>query len=322
MVSTGTGDGRGLSLSIVVPVYRSAGTLPGLAERVRKEMLRIGLVDDFELILVNDASPDESWAVIRGLSRDLPFVRGIHLRLNSGQHNALMAGLHFVRGRSVVLMDDDLQHPPEAIGDLLRELGEEVDVCYARYDHRADSRLKRLGSWFNDAVATWLLGKPRGLYLSSFKALKREIVAEVVKYDGPFVYLDGLILGVTHAIGTAPVHHHARAAGTTNYSLSRLVSLWLRMATTFSVRPLRVATVAGLAISAASLGMILVILVEKLLRPDLPRGWASLIATTLFMGGVQMFSIGVIGEYLGRTYLKLNGKPQFVVRATTWGRPS
>jgi len=313
-----TNDNTRLTLSIVVPVYRSAAILPKLVEQIHAEMAKEGLDNDFELLLVSDASPDNSWQVIRSLSQTHPFIKGISLRRNFGQHNAIMAGLNHVSGEFVVLMDDDLQHPPHAIGDILRALREGYDVCYTNYLNRQHAIWKKLGSQFNDWVATHLLGKPKGLYLSSFKGLRREIVQEIIRYDGPYAYVDGLILDVTRSITSIDIEHGARHEGEGNYNLSRSLALWLKMATSFSVLPLRMASFAGFALAGLSLLMILYVILEKWLHPELPAGWASLIATVLFIGGIQTLCIGMMGEYLGRTYLKLNHKPQFVVGSTTW----
>ncbi len=308
------------TLSIVVPVYRSAAILPKLVEAIAAEMRDEGLSDRFELILVNDCSPDDSWQVIRRLAGAHSFLKGITLRRNVGQHNAIMAGLHHVSGEYVVLMDDDLQHPPSAIADIVKALEQGYDVCYTRYLNRQHAAWKQLGSRFNDWMATRLLGKPKGLYLSSFKGLHREIADEIVQYDGPYTYLDGLILDVTRSITTVDIEHQARYEGESNYTFTRLLSLWMKMATSFSVFPLRLATYAGFALAGLSLVMILVVIVQKLMFPELPRGWASTIATILFIGGVQTLCIGMVGEYLGRTYLKLNRKRQFVIGSTTWNK--
>jgi undecaprenyl-phosphate 4-deoxy-4-formamido-L-arabinose transferase len=305
-------------LSIVIPVYRSAPILPKLAEAVAAEMQAEGLTGKFELILVNDCSPDDSWQVIRQLAEQYPFIKGLTLRRNVGQHNAIMAGLHQVSGEYVVLMDDDLQHPPSAIADILKALEQGHDVCYTRYLNRQHAAWKKLGSWFNDRMATLLLGKPKGLYLSSFKGMRREIADEVIQYDGPYTYIDGLILDVTRSITTVDIEHQARFEGESNYTFGKLVSLWMKMATSFSVFPLRLATYAGFGLAALSLVMICVVIVQKIMFPELPRGWASTIATILFIGGIQTLCIGLVGEYLGRTYLKLNRKRQFVIGNTTW----
>lgn len=304
-------------LSIVVPVYRSAQMLPELVAEIAKSTDALGLYDQFELVLVNDGSPDDSWQVIAKLAEEYEFLVGVSLRKNFGQHSAIMAGLHYAHGEIVIIMDDDLQHPPEEIGKLLDAIDAGFDVCYVRYEGRQHALWKILGSWFNDQVATWLLGKPKGLYLSSFKALRKGIVQEVIKYDGPYAYLDGLILDVTRSITAVDIRHRARREGRGNYNLRRSISLWLRMATNFSVFPLRFATMLGLGLSLVSLIVIAVVLIQRLRHPDWPVGWASLLGAILFVGGVQTFCIGVVGEYLGRAYLRINGKPQFVVGALT-----
>ncbi len=305
-------------LSIVVPVYRSAPILPKLVEQIHAEMQKEGLDGRFELVLVNDCSPDNSWQTIRALAESHPFVRGITLRRNAGQHNAIMAGLHHADGEYIVLMDDDLQHPPSAISDILRALSSGYDVCYTNYLNRQHALWKKLGSRFNDWVANLLLGKPRGLYLSSFKGMRREVAQEVIRYDGPYTYIDGLILDVTRSITTVDIEHQERHEGESNYTLGKLFSLWMKMATSFSVFPLRLATYAGFALAAVSMIMIVVVVVQKLRHPEWPSGYASIIATILFIGGIQTLCIGMIGEYLGRAYLKLNRKPQFVIGNTTW----
>ncbi|WP_313816635.1 glycosyltransferase family 2 protein [Cupriavidus sp.] len=309
-----------VELSIVVPVYRSEKILPRLVEEVSTAVHGIGIGDSFELVLVNDCSPDRSWLAIKDLAQKHGFVKGINLRRNFGQHNATMAGLNNVSGKFVVIMDDDLQHPPSAIGEMLRALQSGFDVCYTHYLNRRHEAWKKLGSSFNDKVATVLLDKPRGLYLSSFKALRREVVDEIVKYDGPYAYVDGLILGVTSSITSVDVEHQERHEGQGNYNLRRSVSLWLKMATSFSILPLRLASLVGMGLAVLSLVMIAVVVVLKIRHPDIAVGWASIISVLLLIGGVQTMCIGMIGEYLGRSYLKLNRKPQFVVAEKTGER--
>ena len=301
-------------ISIVVPVYRSEKILPHLAEQVFMAMDAAGLANRFELVLVNDASPDGSWQVIQALASRHDFVRGICLSRNFGQHNATMAGLNQAQGDIVVIMDDDLQHPPQTIMALVTAIRDGYDVCYTRYMNRQHTFWKKLGSWFNDRAASFLLRKPRGLYLSSFKALHRRVVQEVIRYDGPYAYVDGLILDITNHITSVPIEHQARHEGKGNYNLKRLVSLWLKMATSFSIIPLRIASFTGMILAAVSAVLIVGLVVQKLLHPETPAGWTSLVMTVLFVGGLQLLCLGVIGEYLGRAYLKINRKPQFAVR--------
>lgn len=301
-------------VSIVVPVYRSEGILPLLVTQVHAAMQAGGVSDCFELILVNDASPDGSWQVIQGLVAQHPFLKGLCLARNFGQHNATMAGLNHASGDIVVIMDDDLQHPPQTIMSLVTGVRDGFDVCYTRYVNRKHVAWKRLGSRFNDAVAAFLLNKPRGLYLSSFKALHRRVVREIIRYDGPYAYVDGLILDITSNITSVPIEHQARHEGKGNYGLRRSFSLWLKMATSFSIMPLRIASFTGIVLAATSAIALIAVIVEKLMHPETPAGWTSLLVVILFMGGLQLLCLGVIGEYLGRAYLKLNHKPQFSIR--------
>jgi glycosyltransferase involved in cell wall biosynthesis len=254
------------TLSIVVPVYRSAPILPVLVETIQREMRAAHLLDVFELLLVNDASPDNCWQVIQDLATQYSFVKGISLRRNFGQHNATMAGLNFASGEFIVIMDDDLQHPPQAVIRMIAALREGYDVCYTSYLNRQHAAWKKMGSRFNDWVATHLLGKPKGLYLSSFKAIRKEVVDEIVKYDGPYAYLDGLILDVTQAITKIDIEHQARQQGKGNYNLRLSLSLWLKMATSFSVVPLRLATYMGFAITGFSALMIGYVVALKILN--------------------------------------------------------
>jgi polyisoprenyl-phosphate glycosyltransferase len=307
-------------LSVVVPVYRSATILPRLVQELQRTLIGLQSVHDYELLLVCDASPDNSWSTIQKLALEYHFVRGIELRKNTGQHNATMAGLRFAQGSRIVVMDDDLQHPPSAIPSLVAALDAGFDVCYTRYSHRQHPLWKKLGSRINDAAATLLLGKPKGLYLSSFKAMDAAIAREVVKYDGPYAYIDGLILDVTRRVTSVEIIHQPRAEGRGNYDLRRSLSLWLKMATSFSVFPLRLLAIGGGVLALISLSMMAYVIAAKLINPAIPAGWTSLMATILLVGGLQMIGLGLIGEYLGRVYLKINRKPQYVIRETTFQR--
>lgn len=301
-----------MELSIVVPVYRSADCLPELARRVQQA---VGdRFRSYELILVNDGSPDRSWQVIASLIETYPFVVGLNLRKNVGQDNAIMAGLHYSTGETVVIMDDDLQHDPADIPALCHALQDHFDVAYATFERKKQALWKNLGSWFNDRVAVVVLGKPRDVYLSPYKALRREIVDEIVKYDGPFTYVDGIVFGITSQITQVQATHHARFAGESNYNLLRSVKVWLKLATGFSVIPLRITTIIGGVISFFSLLMAVFFIVQALVLDRIPEGYPSLIVTLFFLGGIQLMGLGAVGEYVGRIFLTQNKTPQFVVR--------
>jgi undecaprenyl-phosphate 4-deoxy-4-formamido-L-arabinose transferase len=301
-----------MELSIVVPVYRSADCLDELARRVRDSVgERFG---SYELILVNDASPDHSWDTISALTATYPFVVGLNLRKNVGQDNAIMAGLHHAAGSTIVIMDDDLQHDPADIPVLHRALSAGYDVVFAAFDQKRQAVWKNLGSWFNDLVAMIVLGKPKNVYLSPYKAIRREVVDEIVKYDGPFTYVDGIIFNITSHITQVPATHHRRFAGRSNYNLLRSIRVWLKLATGFSVIPLRIATFIGGAISLLSFLMASFFIIQALVLDRIPEGYPSLIVTLFFLGGIQLMGLGAVGEYVGRIFLTQNRTPQFTVK--------
>ncbi len=308
-------DQQLLDISIVVPVYRSEKIIPILTDRLKKILSQN--FSSYELILVDDRSPDDSWRVIEEMSRLHTFVNGVQLGRNAGQHNAIMAGISVTKGNIVILMDDDLQHPPEEIINLVDKIKQGADVCYTNYRNRQHETWKKIGSSFNDKVANILLKKPKNLYLSSFKAISRYVANEIGKYSGPYAYVDGLILGITDRIATVEIDHGERHSGEGNYNLRRSISLWLKMATSFSIVPLRVATFFGLFLAFVSAIVAIAIVINKLINPEIAAGWSSIIVTLLFLGGVQMAFLGIIGEYLGRAYLSINKKPQFVIRKMT-----
>ncbi len=300
-----------MDLSIVIPVYNSEDILPNLVKEIENY---VNFIDNFELILVNDCSPDDSWRVIKELKEKYKFIKGVNLRKNAGQHNAIMAGLNNSNGEVIIMMDDDLQHSPSYIKNLYNEIKNGVDVCYTKFKNKKHKTWKIAGSKFNDLIANVLLKKPKDLYLSSFKSISKDIKDEIIKYDGAYPYIDGLIILTTNNISTIEVKHFDRFAGEGNYNLIKSTSLWLKMATNFSILPLRFATLMGSIISFISFILGTYFIILKLLFDSSPEGWTSIMVVILFLGGIQLISLGVIGEYLGRSYLKLNKKQQFIIK--------
>lgn len=305
-------DPTSAMISIVIPVYGSEPILPRLIDAIEESLGG----RRYEVILVHDCGPDDSWTVIRSLCGQHPQVRGINLRQNVGQHNAIMAGLKVARGDILVTMDDDLQHAPADIPILCRKIEEGFDVCYAKFRNREHAYWKRWGSKLNDRLACILLDKPRDLYLSPFKAMRAVVRDEVIKYAGPSVYLDGLILSVTGNITTAEVDHHSRLEGEGGYSLVRSIALLLRMSTITSIAPLRLATLAGFGFAFLGALLVVVFVIQRFTLNAMPVGWSSLMVTALILGGVQLMALGILGEYLGRIFLEVRKRPQFVVAAT------
>lgn len=304
-------------LSFVIPVYGSEKVLPELVKRLDAVMDTMAATRrNYEVIFVCDCSPDRSWAVIQQLSATHPWVRGILLRMNAGQHNALMAGFAEARGQVVMTMDDDLQHSPSDIPTLLAELDSGRDVVYARFRNRQHASWKIWGSRLNDKVAGYLMNKPADLYLSPFRAMRAAIVRDILRYRGPYVYVDGLVLSMTRNIGTVEVEHHDRFAGDSGYSLKKSISLWLKMATNFSIVPLRLTSFAGLVLAGLGFLFAILLVIQKFTLDAMPIGWSSLIVTILIIGGMQLVALGMLGEYLGRVLLTLNSRPQFVIGDT------
>jgi len=299
-------------LSIVVPVYNGAATIRQLVAALAELRPEGGL----EVVLVNDGSPDNSAAICRDLVANarIALVYVEHSR-NFGEHNAVMTGLRVATGGHVITMDDDLQNPPEEVLKLYDHArADDWDVVYTRYEVKQHAGWRNLGSRFANAVADHLLDKPRGLYLSSFRCMSAFAVRAVTQYHGPYPYIDGLLMQVTQRIDSIVVRHLPRAEGRSNYTLKRLVRLWLNLATSFSLVPLRLASVAGAVMAALGGVGAVATIAEALTRRDTPSGWASTMTVILLVSGVQSMILGVLGEYVGRTFLSANLKPQGTVR--------
>jgi undecaprenyl-phosphate 4-deoxy-4-formamido-L-arabinose transferase len=300
-----------LEISIVIPVYRSEATLKKLVAIVHSELSHL----DFEVILVNDYSPDNSWSIIQSLCEAYDNVSGINLRKNYGQHSAIMAGLQYSSGKTIIIMDDDLQHDPKYITTLHQKILSGYDACFTNYLNRKHQIWKIMGSWFNNQIASILIQKPKDVYLSSFKAISVELKNEIIRYDGPFPYIDGLILNLTKSITTENIEHQERDdLKDSGYGIKKSLLLWMRMATSFSVIPLRIAAFVGFLVSVCSFLLCIYFIWIKLSNGIEISGWTSTIVVILFLGGLQMFFTGIIGEFIGRSYLKLNKVPQYSIR--------
>ncbi|MGW9231747.1 glycosyltransferase family 2 protein [Pseudorhizobium sp. NPDC055634] len=306
-----------MKLSVVIPAYGSELTIAELVRQLEVVLSEAPTVmGDYEIILVCDHSPDGTWDVIKQLAATRPKVSGVLLRMNAGQHNALMAGFARAAGDIVVTMDDDLQHSPGDIPKLLEKIAEGHDVVYARFKNRSHAAWKIAGSKFNNRIAAYLMQKPTDLYLSPFRAIKSAICKDILTYSGPYVYVDGLILSFTRNIASVDVDHFERFAGSSRYGLRKSISLWLKMATSFSLVPLRLTSLLGIVVSCLGFLFAFLLVIQKLTTDVMPAGWASLIVAVLVIGGVQLLALGVLGEYLGRVLLTINSRPQYVVGET------
>lgn len=304
--------------TIVIPVYNSAGTIRKLIESLIKNLDSTYL----QIVLVNDGSGDNSHDVCRELAlayQDI--VTYIKLSKNFGEHNAVMAGLNYADGDYIVIMDDDFQNPPEEVSNLLREASsKKYDIVYTYYRKKQHEWFRNVGSKFNDLVANLMLDKPKGLYLSSFKCLSRFVVQEIIKYKGPFPYIDGLALRCTRNIGKIEVSHEERKHGRSGYTFRKLVRLWLNMFVNFSVIPLRFSFFVGLFFSFLGGALSALTVIDKLLHPERPVGWPSMVIVIMMFSGVQLLILGILGEYIGHLFLGHNQTPQFVIRGIYKGK--
>jgi undecaprenyl-phosphate 4-deoxy-4-formamido-L-arabinose transferase len=308
-----------LALSIVIPVYNGADSIGELVGALQA----LEIPGGHEIILVVDGSPDNSLAVCRELvaRAAVPITLIDHAR-NYGEHNAVMTGLRHARGAHVINMDDDLQNPPEEVARLLAHAQQTgADVVYTYYDEKQHAGWRNLGSRFTNWIASFVLDKPKDLYLSSFRCMSAFLVQEVTRYEGPFPYVDGLVLQVTQRIDRLLVRHLPRAIGRSNYTVRRLLRLWMSMFVNFSVMPLRISTLTGFALSVIGALGAAATVIDAIFIAE-PPGWASLMAALMLLSGVQLMILGIVGEYLGRLYLTANRKPQSVIRSVTRIEPT
>jgi undecaprenyl-phosphate 4-deoxy-4-formamido-L-arabinose transferase len=268
----------------------------------------------YEIVLVNDASPDNTFDAIRALCEQQKNICGVNLAKNFGQHAALMAGFSYVKGDIVVCLDDDGQTPADEVGKLLDAIEEGADVVYARYEHKQHSGFRNFGSKVNELMTRVMLGKPKDLYISSYFAAKRFVVEEMLRYQNPYPYVIGLVLRSTKKITNVDVTHREREVGTSGYTIGKLLELWFNGFTAFSVKPLRMATVLGVVSACAGFLYGIYTIIKKFVNPDVVVGFSALMAAVVFFGGLILLMLGVIGEYIGRIYISLNNSPQYVIR--------
>lgn len=301
------------SVSFVIPCYRSEQTITGVVEEITQTMGQLPGYT-FEIILVNDCSPDGTFQIIRQLCGQYDNLIGINLARNFGQHSAIMAGLHYATGDICVFLDDDGQTPANEVGKLLDAIAAGADVAMASYDHKMHSHFRNWGSKVNECMMHIMLRKPRELFVSSYFAVKRFVADSMLQYSNSYPYLPGLLLRATKNIVNVPVHHREREVGISGYTLKKLLGLWFNGFTAFSVVPLRAATAVGVA--SAFVGFIYGIytIIRKLVDPNILLGFSSIMAAILFIGGMLMIMLGLVGEYIGRIYISLNNSPQYVVR--------
>lgn len=301
-------------ISFVIPCYRSEQTIGSVVAEINTVMTEV-VKKTYEIILVNDSSPDNTFETIRSLADSSDNIIGINLAKNFGQHAALMAGMRASRGDIVVCLDDDGQTPANEVYKLLDKLAEGYDVCYASYGHKQHNGFRNFGSKVNELMTRIMLGKPKELYISSYFAAKRFIVDDMLRYEQPYAYVIGLVLRATRNIANVPVDHRAREIGNSGYTLKKLLGLWFNGFTAFSIKPLRIATfIGGLTACTGFLYGLYTIIKKLILMDSVQAGYSATMSVLVFVGGMIMLMLGMIGEYVGRMYNCMNNSPQYVIK--------
>lgn len=303
-----------MSYSFVIPCYCSSHTIREVVESTIQEMERIDR-KPYEFILVDDHSPDEGATLqeLKALANEYSCVKVIELAKNSGQHNASIAGMNYAKGDYIISMDDDLQTRPSQLPKLFEEIEKGYDVVYGYYPEKKHSRFRNFGSWVHFESVRILIGKPKGMKTSSFFVIRKFVRDYIIQYKEPYTHLQGLVLRTTRNISCIPVEHFNRAYGQSGYTFKKLIKLWSNIVG-YSVVPLRMATCLGMVFSMLGLIGTIVVIVRKIMNPAMMMGWASLMAAIFFFSGLILFSLGLIGEYIGRMFLGMGNNPQFVVR--------
>jgi undecaprenyl-phosphate 4-deoxy-4-formamido-L-arabinose transferase len=300
--------------SFVIPCYRSENTIEKVVDEIKSVMAAKRPDDDFEIVLVNDCSPDNVWSVIEKMAKTEPNIIGINLAKNFGQHSALMAGYGKCSGEYVVSLDDDGQAPLDSLNDLITKLEEGYDVVYAYYHEIKQSLFRRFGSWMAGKMGEMMLEPPKGFKGSSFYVARGFVIREMCNYRNAFPYLVGLVLRITRKIAWVETQHRARLQGTSGYSFARLLGLWLNGFTAFSVKPLRASTFLGFFFAFVGFAFSILVIVRRLLGLTTVDGWSTIIALILIIGGCILMMLGLIGEYVGRIYICINESPQYVIK--------
>ncbi len=303
-------------ISFVIPCYNSTHTIDSVVQEIKEVMLGEMNQYDYEVILVNDGSPDgTTYDEIHRIAKKEKNIKGINLARNFGQPSAVMAALNRADGDYVVCGDDDGQTPFKELPKLFEKINEGFDLVEAKYSEREKRSLfRRFGTFMNEGMATWLIAKPPGLELTTYWVVKRFVVDKMIEYPNSYPYLGGLMLRATQNACNVEVTHRARLSGKSGYSFKKMIELWLNGFTSFSVKPLRLMSFVGIFVSLIGFVLGTVTLIQKIVDPNILVGYSSIMTLNLFMFGILFFFMGLLGEYVGRIYISLNKSPQFVVK--------
>lgn len=304
-----------MEVSVIIPCYNSTPILHTLIEKTREELTGMG-IREYEFILVNDGSPNpDTIGFLRGLAEEFPCVKLVDLAKNTGQSNAQLAALNYASGELIINMDDDMQTHPKNIPILYNKINEGYDLVLGKYYKKRHSFYRRLLTKMDDKFEEVFLHKPKGVSFTSFWIVRRYIVDEVIKYKNPYSFMEGLFLRTAGKIANVEIEHFDRSEGKSGYNLAKLIHLWSNF-TGFTVLPLRIAD--GIGTVSGLIGIIYAIktIISKLIHPDMLVGYASIISLMLIFFGITLLCIGVVGEYVGRTFMSVSNTPQYVVKET------
>ena len=302
-------------LSFIIPCYGSERTI----EPVINEIVKIVSASnyDYEIVAVNDKSPDSVLQVLKKIAGENEKVKVLSLAKNMNRPGALMAGMSVCIGDYVILMDDDGQCPMENLWQLIKPLEEGHDVSIAKYPVYKQSIFKSFGTIINRKMTEVVMEKPKDLSFTNFCAMKRYIVDEILKYKNPYPYMTGLLLRTTSDIVNVQMEERERITGSTNFTFKKMLNLWINGFTAFSIKPLRISTIIGFITAAIGFIYGIYIIIHKLfIHTSIAQGYSSTMAAILFIGGIIMMMLGMIGEYIGRIYISINNSPQYVIKET------
>lgn len=302
-----------MDISFVIPCYCSGENINRVINDIDMVMQTEKL--SYEIIMVNDGSPDETFSIIEEIAKRRSNTYAIDLARNGGQHVALMAGFNYAKGNIIVTCEDDGQTDISILPNLIQKLDEGYDVAAPRYLERGKRSLfRKCGTFFAQVMAKWMIPRPKGVIIPIFFAAKRFVIIETIKYNQPYPYIEGLILRTTFNIALVDSKQNNRINGQSGYTIKKMLSLWLNGFTSFSIKPLRLSVILGIITSFIGFVFGLIIVVNKIINPTILMGWTSIVAVILFMFGILFIILGLIGEYIGRIYLCINKTPQYIVR--------
>tara|TARA_B100000963_G_C22615603_1_gene667171 strand:- start:1210 stop:2142 length:933 start_codon:yes stop_codon:yes gene_type:complete len=297
--------------SVLIPVFNSSKTIGLLITKIKNVLQKL----EYKIILVNDSSTDDTDEQCKELyQNNQSKIIYIKLKKNFGEHNAVYAGLNYIYGDRVFIIDDDFQNDPDELIKMINySYNNNFDVIYSKYKKKKHSIIRNFFSKINDLTANAILNKPKNIYLSSFKCIKKDVVDLIIKYTNTNIYIDGMIFEITSKIGQIEVSHNERASGKSNYNFFKLLKLYSNMVFGFSIKPLRYIAIIGIILFIFSLIIGGIIIFEKLFISDVPLGYSSLIISIIFFSSVQLIFIGVLSEYVGKILKNSSNAPQYSI---------